>query len=99
MGDINVSLQLWDVDGTSLSGKMLETYVHDANAIVFTYDITNQKTFGDIDSWLRGVSLVSNQVADKDGPIKILFGNKSDLNHLSQVDFEAHNNFCKDKGL
>ena len=60
---------------------MLETYVHDANAIVFTYDITNQRTFGDIDSWLRGVSLVSN--ASKTDTIKILFGNKSDLNHLS----------------
>jgi hypothetical protein len=25
MGDVNVSLQLWDVDGTAISGKMLET--------------------------------------------------------------------------
>ena len=99
MGDINVSLQLWDVDGMSLSGKMLETYVHDANAIIFTYDITNLKTFGDIDSWLREVSLVSNNNASKDGPIKILFGNKSDLNHISQVDFEAPNNYAKDNGL
>ena len=41
MGNLNVSLQLWDVDGSALSGKMLETYVHDANAIVFVYDITN----------------------------------------------------------
>ena len=83
MGDVNVSLQLWDVDGTSLQGKMLETYVHDANAIIFTYDITNFKTFGDIDAWLRGVSLVSNQHSEKDAPIKILFGNKSDINHMS----------------
>ena len=77
---------------------MLETYVHDANAIVFTYDITNKRTFGDIDAWLRGVSLVSS-AGDKDGPIKVLFGNKSDLNHLAQVDLEAHNNYCKDKGI
>ena len=41
MGNLNVSLQLWDVDGSALSGKMLETYVNDANAIVFVYDITN----------------------------------------------------------
>ena len=63
----------------SLAGKMLETYVHDANAIIFTYDITNLKTFGDIDSWLREVSLVSTSSSSKDAPIKILFGNKSDL--------------------
>ena len=39
--DLNVSLQIWDIDGSALNGKMLETYVHDANGIVFVYDITN----------------------------------------------------------
>lgn len=43
-GDVNVSLQLWDIDGTAISGKMLDTYVHDAYAILFVYDITNVKT-------------------------------------------------------
>ena len=61
MGDVNVSLQLWDVDGTAISGKMLETYVHDANAIIFVYDITDKKSFEDIDCWNRQVMLVSNQ--------------------------------------
>ena len=76
---------------------MLETYVHDANAIIFTYDITNQRTFGDIDAWLRGVSLAQN--GQKSDTIKILFGNKNDLNHLSQVDGEAHFNYVKEKGM
>ncbi len=47
-GDINVSLQLWDVDGSALSGKMLETYLHDSNAIVFVYDITNLNSYENI---------------------------------------------------
>tara|TARA_B110000285_G_C14926779_1_gene515381 strand:- start:458 stop:637 length:180 start_codon:yes stop_codon:yes gene_type:complete len=59
MGDVNVSLQLWDVDGTAISGKMLETYVHDANAIVFVYDITSKPSFDDVDCWNRQVMLVS----------------------------------------
>ena len=32
---------------------------------------------------------------DKDAPIKILFGNKNDLNHLSQVDKDLPENFGK----
>ena len=63
---------------------MLDTYVHDANGIIFMYDITNQKSFLNVDSWMREVSLVSQQPTnDKDAPIRILFGNKSDLNHAS----------------
>ena len=40
MDNVNVNLQIWDVDGQAISGKMLDTYVHDANAIVFVYDVT-----------------------------------------------------------
>ena len=36
---------------------------------------------------------------EKDAPIKILFGNKSDLNHLSQVDFASHDAYLKEHGL
>ena len=42
MGDnVNVNLQIWDIDGTAISGKMLDTYVHDANVILFVYDVTD----------------------------------------------------------
>ena len=37
----NVSLQIWDIDGTAVKGKMLDTYVHDANAIIYVYDVTS----------------------------------------------------------
>lgn len=40
--DINVNLQIWDIDGDAISGKMLDTYIHDTNAIVFVYDITQE---------------------------------------------------------
>ena len=85
--DINISLQIWDVDGTAISGKMLDTYVHDANAIIFVYDITDAESFTSIDFWNREVALVSKgQIAGKDAPIKVLLGNKNDLSHLSKVD-------------
>ena len=46
--------------------------------------------------------LVSQQISpneDKDAPIKVMFANKSDLNHLSQVDVEQHNHYLKEHGI
>jgi GTPase SAR1 family protein len=43
----------------AISGKMLDTYVHDANAIIYIYDITDVESFTSIDFWNREVSLVS----------------------------------------
>ena len=83
---INVSLQIWDIDGGALTGKMMDTYVHDANAIVFVYDVTNLESYESIEFWVREVTLVSKTSPDKEPPIRILFGNKADLNHLSKVD-------------
>ena len=66
---------------------MLDTYVHDANAIIFVYDVTDSESFTSIDFWNREVALVSKaQIAGKDTPIKVLLGNKNDLAHLCKVD-------------
>ena len=61
MGDVNVNLQIWDIDGTAISGKMLDTYVHDANAILFVYDVTQLQSFKDIEFWNREVGLILGQ--------------------------------------
>lgn len=88
--DINVSLQLWDVNGSALTGKMMDTYVHDANAIVYVYDVTNKESFESVEYWNREVSLVAKSDAQKENPpIKVLFGNKNDLGHMTTVDNEA----------
>jgi GTPase SAR1 family protein len=75
---------------------MLDTYVHDANAIIYVYDITDSESFTSIDFWNREVSLVSkSQATEKDSPIKILLGNKNDMGHLSKVDMDKHTSFAK----
>ena len=81
---------------------MLETYVHDANAIIFTYDVTNIESFRNLISGNREVALVTQaakaqgQASERDAPIKAVFGNKGDLNHLSQVSGNELSKFSKD---
>ena len=66
---------------------MLDTYVHDANVIIYVYDITDTESFASIDYWNREVALVSKSLLGaKDAPVKVLLGNKNDLAHLSKVD-------------
>ena len=44
-GDLQVALQVWDIGGQSIFGKMLQTYIYEANAVVLVYDVTNQASF------------------------------------------------------
>ena len=92
--EINVSLQIWDVDGEAMNSKMLDTYVHDANAIVYVYDITNHDTFDSVDKWMDNVVEVLTK-EQKDQPIQVLLGNKSDLNHLAAISLDKHDNYAK----
>jgi GTPase SAR1 family protein len=36
-----VALQLWDIGGQSIGGKMIGNYINGADAVVLCYDITN----------------------------------------------------------
>ena len=40
-GDVYVALQVWDIGGQSIFGKMIGTYIYEANAVILVYDITN----------------------------------------------------------
>jgi Ras-related protein Rab-28 len=55
-GDIRVALQLWDIGGQSIGGKMINNYIYGAHAIVLCYDITNQDSFQDLEDWYRLVT-------------------------------------------
>ena len=38
---------------------MLETYVHDANAILYVYDVKEMSSFAAVQYWMREVNLVA----------------------------------------
>ncbi|CAK9035944.1 unnamed protein product [Durusdinium trenchii] len=44
-GDIHVCLQIWDIGGQSIGGKMLSNYTYGSGAVVLCYDITNYASF------------------------------------------------------
>ncbi|XP_037088823.1 ras-related protein Rab-28-like [Pollicipes pollicipes] len=52
----SVTLQLWDVGGTSLSGGMLDKYLYGAHLALFVYDVSNYTSFENLETWLMAVT-------------------------------------------
>ena len=38
-GDVQVAMQVWDIGGQSIFGKMIKTYIFEANAVLSIYSL------------------------------------------------------------
>ncbi|RHY66225.1 hypothetical protein DYB38_007219, partial [Aphanomyces astaci] len=75
-GDVQVALQIWDIGGQSIGGKMLKNYIFGAHAVLLVYDITNYDSFQNLEDWLR---LVQRTFGESKLPYIGLCGNKCKL--------------------
>jgi len=89
---VQVALQVWDIGGQSIFGKMINTYIRDSHAVVLAYDITNYSSFSDLQDWLR---LVQKAFTGKKMPVVALVGNKTDLFHMQAIDLKTHKEFAE----
>ena len=76
-----------------MQGRMFDKYVYGANAIMLIYDVTNAKTFEDLELWLRASQKVT--AAMEKPPIFALLANKIDQEHLRTVKSERHHKFAQ----
>ncbi|KAK7201050.1 small GTP-binding protein Rab28 [Novymonas esmeraldas] len=74
-----VTLQLWDIGGQQIGGKMLANYIHGSHAVCLVYDITNLSSFKDLADWKESVDKVFAETPAADQPKMVLVGNKADL--------------------
>jgi len=86
----HVCLQIWDIGGQSIGGKMIESYIHKSDAVLLCYDISSWQSFENLKDWLglvrkAGVSHVS------------LVGTKSDLNHIRAVKAVRHQQYAEEE--
>ena len=98
-GNINVSIQLWDIGGQTIGGKMIETYLSGAQAVLFVYDITNQSTFDNLEDWWETVQTSWKGKDSSSMPCFALVANKGDLEHMRVVKQERHAKFAQDHGM
>ncbi|KAL0488573.1 Ras-related protein Rab [Acrasis kona] len=96
IGERIVKLQIWDTAGTfnsKLFRTITQSYYKGAHGVIMVYDITQKKSFENLESWLTDIK----EFADKNVGI-ILAGNKNDLEELRQVTIEEGQAFSSKLG-
>ena len=67
-------LDLWDTAGQEKYKSLTKIFIVDSKIVIFVYDITQRKTFDELDFWIK----ITKEILG-DYPIYALFGNKKDL--------------------
>ncbi|KAK8737381.1 hypothetical protein OTU49_004454 [Cherax quadricarinatus] len=93
----NVNVQIWDVAGSALAGKMIDKYLYGAHAILFVYDVTNITSIDSLQDWVTAAHRAAR--AQERPPILTLVANKADMEHMRQVKSERHHRFASDNGM
>ncbi|XP_040275030.1 ras-related protein Rab-28 isoform X1 [Bufo bufo] len=96
-GNLNVTLQVWDIGGQTIGGKMLDKYIYGTQGVLLVYDITNYQSFENLEDWFSMVKKVNEE--SETPPFVALVGNKIDLEHMRTVKADKHQRFCQENGL
>ncbi len=91
-----MAVQVWDIGGQTIGGKMIKNYIYGAHAVLLTYDISNYQSFQNLDDWY---SLVKGCFSLGTSPHVALIANKADLSHVRAVPPEKHNTYADKNGM
>jgi len=89
-----VKMQIWDTAGQERFKNVIASYYRGANGILLVYDITDKDSFRQIKNWLVEVDRNANK-----NVLKVLIGNKSDLESRRAVTFEQGKEFAESNGM
>ena len=71
----SVKLQIWDTAGQERFRSIAKAYFRSAVGVILVFDLTDRKSFEDLNQWLNDVHSLCDPNA-----VVTLIGNKSDLN-------------------
>lgn len=89
-----VKLQMWDTAGQERFKSILNSYYKGAHGILLVFDITDKQSFKDLQVWLAEVEKYGRQDI-----VKILIGNKKDLESQRQVTTAEAKQFAESLGM
>ena len=94
INDRNIRIQIWDTAGQEAYRSITRSYYKNSTCVFIVYDITEKKTFDDVDIWLRDC----REICYKNVLI-YLIGNKSDLEDKRQITYEEGKKYAEDNNL
>ena len=86
-------VEIWDTAGQEKFYSLTKIFIRGAKLVICVYDITQRKTFEEIDHWINTV----NEVLEEK-PVIGLAGNKKDLYLKEEVNNEEGNEKAKEIG-
>ncbi|MCQ2821012.1 MAG: GTP-binding protein [archaeon] len=95
LGDKSVNLQIWDTAGQERFRTITKTYYTNSHGIMLTYSVTDQKSFLNIQNWIKQI-----QANAQNNICKILVGNKCDCKpEERKVSFQEGQKLAEEFGL
>ena len=102
-------MQIWDTAGQEKFDSITSNYYRSTDVAIFVYGIDNKESFNRIPGWIKeledkNANTNTNNTNKKEENeeqlmIKILIGNKKDLESERKVSFDEGNQFSKDNGF
>ena len=90
--DNTIKLQIWDSAGQERYKALIPSYVRGASIIFIIYDISDHKSFLNIESWINFIKQVNT-----DESLLVLCGNKNDLER--QVNYKDGYELAQKNGM
>ena len=87
--NIQMKLEFWDTAGQERFRSVIQQYYNDSQAAVVVFDLTNSKSFNDLKYWVQQLNDFTDQ-----NLIKVLLGNKSDIDNEIKIHKEEIDKFC-----
>eukprot|EP01084_Bolivina_argentea_P278398 475582_1 len=94
---MSAKIQLWDTAGQERFRCLTKLYYRGSDGCVLVYDVTDAKSFENVQMWLNEV--IQSDEEYKQNTVIILVGNKTDLSLKRQVTTEQGQQFANENGL
>ena len=88
-----IKLQIWDTAGQDRFRTIVSSYYRGAHGILLIFDLTDIESFKSLNNWLIEIERNANK-----NVIKILIGNKCDLNER-KVTMKQASEFAEENGM
>ena len=89
-----IKMQIWDTAGQERFKNIISSYYRGAHGILLLYDITDKDSFKNLNNWLIEIERNASK-----NVLRILIGNKCDLEDKREISFNQGKEFADTYGL
>ena len=89
-----IKMQIWDTAGQERFKNIIASYYWGAHGILLIYDVTDKDSFKNLSNWLIEIEKNSSK-----NVLKVLIGNKTDLEEKRVISYNQAKEFADSYGL